>query len=132
MGGVPFYLTWFFLQIRSNAGKKDYLVDRFKKMPFEKAAIEVQMINKLYDLNLIGKTEKVHDLVLDSNKTTIAPGVTIETAGEERHLYFPPMFTATPKGTYFIRESIITATAGFLKTAVVALLGAIAALLIHG
>lgn len=132
MGGVPFYLTWFFLCIRKNAGKENYLVERFEGMTFEKAAIEVQMINKLYDLGMIGKTEKVHDLVFDPNKISIAPGVTVETAGKERHLYFPPTFTATPKGAYFIRENIITGIFSFLKTAVVALLGAIAALLIHG
>lgn len=132
MKDVPFYLTVFFLRIRKNADKKNYLVDRFKKMSFEDAAIEVQMINKLYELRLIGKPEKDFDLSYDSLEETIAPGITIQTAGEERILHFPPMFTSTPKGTYFIRETIVTSIVGFLKTAVVALLGAIAALLIHG
>lgn len=132
MGDVPFYLAWFFLRIRKHAGKENYLVERFKGMDFEKAAIEAQMINRLYKLNLIGRPEKTAELVYDPNKQTIAPGVTIETAGEEKRLQFPPMFTATPKGTYFVRESVLSGVLGFLKTAVVALLGAIAALLIHG
>ena len=134
MEPVPLYLSWYFLRIRRHRGERGYLSERANRLGFDRALLESQMLKDLFDrglimLPLIDSWEKK---VYDPLHETLATGVTIERAGTQREVPFPAEFDVTPMGHYFLREAAASLVGTTAWTALVALMGAAAAVALGG
>lgn len=132
MERVPAYLAWYFLRIRSHHGKPGYLAERFTDMRLDRMLLEVQMLDELYKRGLVSLTDKRDERVFNPHRVELAPGMTATTTGTETHVPYPAIFGITPLGHYFIRESLLSAVGTTAWTAIVALMGAAAAILLGG
>lgn len=134
MEPVPLYLSWYFLRIRRHHGERGYLSKRAGRLGFDRALLESQMLKDLFDRGLImlPLLEEWEKKVYDPLRQTLASGVTIECAGTQREVPFPAEFDVTPMGHYFLREAAASLVGTALWTALVALMGAVAAVALGG
>lgn len=132
MERVPAYLAWYFLRIRGHHDEPGYLVERFADMGLDRMLIEVQMLDELYKRGLVSLTDRRDEMVFGPHRIEIAPGVTATTTGAETRVSHPVMFGITPLGHYFLWEAALSAVGTTAWTAVVALMGAVAATLLGG
>lgn len=132
MERAPVYLAWYFLRIRRHHDQPGYLAKRFDNMELDRALLEVQMLDKLYKRGLVSLTDRRDEMVFGPHGIEIAPGVTATTTGTETRVSYPVMFGITPLGHYFLREAALSAVGTTAWTAVVALMGAVAATLLGG
>lgn len=130
---IPVYLLWYLLRIRRHSGEIDFFAKRFADMDEPKMLIEVQMAGELYKRGLILlPSEKKGEKVFNPLTVSAAPGVSILRSGTEQRITYWKMFDLTPAGKYVIVETLFQLAGSTAKTFVIALVGAAAAILLHG
>lgn len=130
---VPIYLLLYLLIIRKHSGELDFFVKRFAEMSEEKMLVEVQMVGELYKRGLILlPSEKKGEKVFNPLEVSAGPGITVTRAGTEQRISYWKMFDLTPAGKYVVIETILQLAGSTAKTFVIALVGAAAAILLHG
>lgn len=130
---IPIYLLWYLLRIRRHSGELDFFAKRFAAMDEQKMLIEVQMTGELYKRGLILlPSEKKGEKVFNPLSVSAGPGISIMRAGTEQRISYWKMFDLTPAGKYVVIETILQLAGSTAKTFVIALVGAAAAILLHG
>ena len=130
---VPIYLLLYLLIIRKHSGELDFFAKRFAAMDEQKMLIEVQMTGELYKRGLILlPSKKKGEKVFNPLSVSAGPGISIMRAGTEQRISYWKMFDLTPAGKYVVIETILQLAGSTAKTFVIALVGAAAAILLHG
>lgn len=130
---IPIYLLWYLLRIRRHSGELDFFAKCFAAMDEQKMLIEVQMTGELYKRGLILlPSEKKGEKVFNPLSVSAGPGISIMRAGTEQRISYWKMFDLTPAGKYVVIETILQLAGSTAKTFVIALVGAAAAILLHG
>ena len=120
MNKVPAYLSWYFLKIRSHADENNYFVKRFRYIEMDELIVEKQMIHELFKAQLIVPSTETSEKTYKSVTDRIGCS---EGVKETKIIEFPTGFIITPRGYYFIRETITQVVIRSAWTFVVALIG---------
>lgn len=130
---IPVHLAWFLLRIRKHSGEDDFFEKRFADMGEERMLIEVQMVGQLFERGLILLPEKkTCKKAFSQPAFSAGRGITVTRRSTEHIVEYWNAFALTPAGKYAVVETLFQLVGGVAKTLVVALIGAAAALLIHG
>ena len=130
---IPVHLAWFLLRIRKHSGEDGFFEKRFADMGEERMLIEVQMVCQLFERGLILLPEKkTCEKAFSQPALSAGVGMTATRRSTEHIVEYWTAFALTPAGKYVVIETFFQLVGSVVKTFGVALLGAAAALLIHG
>lgn len=128
MESVPAYLAWYFLRIRRHLGERGYFSKRFSDMDPDEVAIETQMVEELFVLDLVLYSEEdLEEKVVHPLRDPLPPAGAPSPVVRESIPYHSTLYP-TPRGKYFVREGLVGLACRSAWTAVVALLGVLVGL----